>query len=357
MKSQKLLLTIAMLLLMRSISFAQDLSTPVGYMDAFAKEHDKMNKTYMAYQSAVAHGKRAKKVEKLRQKVIETINDTRNNTRGLGAYKGDNSLRQSSVDYITMVYHVFNDDYAKIVNMEDVIERSYDQMEAYINLQEMTDQKLSEAAQKMNAAEKAFAEKYNIKLIDDKSELSQKMSTAGKLNHYKNKIFLVFFKCNWQDGVITEAMNAKKVNDIEQARNALIKYVEEGLQALDTLKSFNGDASLAMATRQVLNFYKKTAETDLPKLTDFYLKQENFDKIKKAFDAKPESKRTKEDVDGFNKAVNEVNAAINSFNQANNKVNQGRKQVLETTRKQRRNSRIEICLISRDSSSITGNSP
>ncbi len=333
MRSQKLLLTIALFFLFTTLSFAQDLSTPVGYMDAFAKEHDKMNKTYMAYQSAVAHGKRAKKVEKLRQKVVETINDTRNNTRGLGAYKGDNSLRESSVEYITLVYHVFNDDYAKIVNMEDVIERSYDQMEAYINLQEMTDEKLRQASQKMNVAEKAFAEKYNIKLIDDKSELSQKMATAAKLNHYKNKIFLVFFKCNWQDAVITEAMNNKKVNDIEQARNALIKYVDEGLLALDTLKSFNGDASLAMATRQVLTFYKKMAENDLPKLTDFYLKQENFEKIKKAFDAKPESKRTKEDIDGFNKAVNEVNAAINSFNQTNNKVNQGRKQVLDNYEK------------------------
>lgn len=333
MRSQKLLLTIALFFLFTTLSFAQDLSTPVGYMDAFAKEHDKMNKTYMAYQSAVAHGKRAKKVEKLRQKVVETINDTRNNTRGLGAYKGDNSLRESSVEYITLVYHVFNDDYAKIVNMEDVIERSYDQMEAYINLQEMTDEKLRQASQKMNVAEKAFAEKYNIKLIDDKSELSQKMATAAKLNHYKNKIFLVFFKCNWQDAVITEAMNNKKVNDIEQARNALIKYVDEGLLALDTLKNFNGDASLAMATRQVLTFYKKTAENDLPKLTDFYLKQENFEKIKKAFDAKPESKRTKEDIDAFNKAVNEVNAAINSFNQTNNKVNQGRKQVLDNYEK------------------------
>src|SRR3954470_11496023 len=107
---------------------SQDLSTPVGYMDAFGKAHDQMNKTYMTYMSAVGHGKRARKIEKLRQKVVETIIDTKNNTNGLGAYKGDNSLRQSSVDYITLVYHVFNDDYAKIVNMEEIAEQSYDQM-------------------------------------------------------------------------------------------------------------------------------------------------------------------------------------------------------------------------------------
>jgi hypothetical protein len=88
-----------------------------------------------------------------------------------------------------------------------------------------------------------------------------------------------------------------------------------------------------MAGRQVLNFYKKMAETDMPKLTDFFLKQENFEKIKKAFDAKPESKRTKEDVDAFNKAVNEVNAAVGNFNKMNEQVNKGRQQAIENWNK------------------------
>jgi hypothetical protein len=330
---QKFLFAILLSALMHIQCIAQDLSTPVGYMDAFGKAHTEMNKTYMTYMSAVGHGKKAKKVEKLRQKVLETIIDTKNNTNGLGAYKGDNSLRQSSVEYIMLVYHVFNDDYSKIVNMEEIAEQSFDQMQAYILLQEMTEAKIREAADKMSAAEKAFAVKYNIQLVEGKSELSEKISVASKLSHYKNQLFLLFFKCNWEDGVMTEAMNNKKVNDIEQARNALIKYAQEGLQALDTLKSFNGDASLAMAARQVLNFYKKMAETDMPKLTDFFLKQENFEKIKKAFDAKPESKRTKEDVDAFNKAVNEVNAAVGNFNKMNEQVNKGRQQAIENWNK------------------------
>lgn len=312
---------------------AQDLSTPVGYLSAFGSAHAQMNKTYMAYMSAVGHGKRAKKIEKLRQKVVETIIDTKNNCNGLGAYKGDNSLRQSSVEYIMLVYHVFNDDYAKIVNMEEIAEQSYDEMQAYILLQEATDQKLKEAAEKMSAAEKAFAAKYNITLEADKSELGEKMSVASKLNHYKNRVFLLFFKCNYEDGVLVKAMNNKKVNDMEQARTALIRYADEGLQALDTLKQFNGDASLATATRQVLQFYKKMAETDVPQLTDFFLKQENFEKIKKAFESKPESSRTKQDVDAFNKAVNEVNAAVNKFNQVNTKVNNARNQAIDAWNK------------------------
>lgn len=50
---------------------AQDLSTPVGYLAATSTAQQEMDKTYMAYMSAVGHGKKARKVEKLRQKVVE----------------------------------------------------------------------------------------------------------------------------------------------------------------------------------------------------------------------------------------------------------------------------------------------
>lgn len=51
-------------------------------------------------------------------------------------YNGDNSLRQSSIDYIKLCYNVFNDDYAKIINLEDIAEQSFDEMQAFLLLQE-----------------------------------------------------------------------------------------------------------------------------------------------------------------------------------------------------------------------------
>jgi hypothetical protein len=78
--------------------------------------------------------------------------------------------------------------------------------------------------------------------------------------------------------------------------------------------------------KQVLLFYKKSAENDVPKIIDFYLKEEAFNKLKVAMDNK--STRTKEDVDNFNKAVKDFNAAVNQYNQLNaNYVNGGNKVV------------------------------
>ncbi len=309
-----------------STAFSQD--EPVAYMTSISNAQQDMNARYMAYMSAAAHGRRAKKVEKLRQQVLQSVEDSKMKTAELPYFKGDKTLRQSSIDYIQLCYHVFNEDYAKIVNLEDIAEQSFDEMQAYILLQEKTEEKVHNAEQKMHQADSAFAAKYNVKLIESHSELGDKLETASKLNHYQNKVYLIFFKCNWEDAELTKALNNSKLNDAEQARNALISYADEGMKGLDTLKSFDGDASLYMACKQSLQWYKKTAETDLTKVTDYYLKKDNFEKIKKAFEAKPESSRTKADVDAYNKSVNEMNAAVGTFNAMNDKMNSGRTNVI-----------------------------
>lgn len=306
---------------------AQPTDDPGAYMTALSNAQVEMNQKFMAYMSAAAHGRRARKLEKMRTQTLESIDACRYKTVDVPLYKGDNSLRQSSIDYIKFSYNVFNDDYGKIVNLEEIAEQSFDEMEAYILLHEKTEEKMKEAFAKMDAATRAFAAKYNVTLIDGKSELGEKMEAASKLNKYNNKIFLIFFKCNYQDAAIVQAMNAKKLNDVEQGRSSLIRYATEGLQILDTLKNLNGDASLNIACKNMLLYYKKMAEKELPKVSDFYLKQENFSKMQKSFEAK--SNPTQADVDAFNKGVEEVNNSVNQFNQMNNAMNKGRTEALK----------------------------
>ncbi len=317
---------ISLMLLVTTFA-AQAQDDPGGYMTAIGNAHVEMNQKYMAYMSAVAHDRRARKIEKLRQQALQSITGSRDKTVMLPYYKGDNSLRKSSLDYITLCYNVFNEDYGKIVNMEEIAEQSVDQMEAYILLQEKTSEKIHQANEKMSAATKEFAAKYNVKLIDSKDELGEKMDKTNKLTHYTNKLYLLFFKCNYQDSKMVGFMNSSKVNDVEQARNALLKYANEGLAGLDSLRSFEGDGSLGAAVRQLLQFYKKTAETAVPKMLDFYLKKDGFEKLKKTVDSKPS--RTKEDVDAYNAGVRDINAASTQFNALNATINQQRSQLLE----------------------------
>ena len=308
---------------------AQTFENAGQYMGAINKAREGMDAKYMQYLSAAAHGRRARKVENLRIQLLESITQSRYKTIELPFYNGDNSLRQGSIDYILLLYRIFNEDFAKIVNLEEIAEQSFDEMQAYLLLQEKTSEKLREAATSLQKTSTEFAARHKVTIVNKQDALGEKMSMAGKLNTYTDKVYLLYFKCNWQDDRMVKAMNAKKVNEIEQSRNALAQYAVEGLKALDTLRVFNGDPTLANACRQVLEFYKKMAEKDIPGLTDFYLKEDNFLKIKKSFDAKSPQSRTQQDIDAYNKAIDEMNAGINNFNKSNNAINNSRNQVLK----------------------------
>lgn len=323
-----LLLLLLLVFFVPATLFAQN-NNPGTYMSAISDALDNMNKTYMAYMSAAAHSRRAKKIEKLRQQAIESITTTKYRITDLPFYNGDNSLRKSAIDYVQLCYKVFNDDYAHIVNMEEIAEQSYDEMEAYILLQEKTNEKVKEAANNMTLATQAFASKYKVNLVETKNELYEKMSTADKLNHYRNQVYLCFFKCNWQEGQIVDALSKKNLNNLEQSRNALSTYATAGMAALDSLRAFEGDASLSVTCRQSLKFYKKEADEQMPKLIDYYLKRDAFEKIKKSFDSKNPDTRTKDDVDAYNKSVNEMNTAANAVNKVNTDMNNGRNQVVQ----------------------------
>ncbi len=287
---------------------------PVAYMNLVTKAEAEANQKYLLYVSTAAHSGRIKKIEKMRQQAIDGIVNSRNNAIGLPFYKGDKTFRQSSIDYLNFLYLIFTEDYKKIVNMEDIAEQSFNEMQAYLLLQQKTSEKLEEANKKRNQATKDFAAKHNVTLLKSNSEEESKESKASGVMEYRNKIYLIYFKCNWQWGELNKAMKNTKVNDIEQARNAVIIYAKEGMAALDTLKNFAGDPSLANACRYALNQYKQMAERDVPKMTDYFLKTENFEKVKRSFDAKPQSSRTQQDINAFNKAVNEMNTGVNTFN-------------------------------------------
>ena len=56
-------------------------------------------------------------------------------------------------------------------------------------------------------------------------------------------------------------------------------------------------------------------------MVDYYIKADNFEKVRNAFEGKSKKQRTQADVDQYNKAVNEQNAAIAKLNASNEQSN------------------------------------
>lgn len=312
-----------------SFCFSQTFDNAAQYMEHINKANHALTEKYLVYLSGMSHGKSARKVEKRRQEVLQAISDTRFSIMGMPPFKGDRTLKDTTVAYLKILNSVFNEDYGKIVNMEEIAEQSYDLMEAYMLAQEKANEKLQQAQDKQHDMQKKFAEKHNVTLIDGgKTESETKMEIANKVMKHYDEVYLIFFKAYKQEAYLMDAVNQKNINSIEQNISSLQNFAEQGLEKLKDLKGYNNDASLIVACRNLLNFYKDEAKKG-SSFTDFFLKEESFAKLKKQFDSKPASKRTQQDVDQFNKGVNDINAAGSAYNAVNNDLNKQRSKTLD----------------------------
>jgi hypothetical protein len=308
---------------------AKAAESPVEHMRQLSDREALLSTKYMSYMSEVAHGHRARKMEKRRQELIMSIRQAIQESGRLRPYNGDASLRDAYKKYWSVLLSIFTDDYSKIIDMEEIAERSYDAMEAILLIQEKANETVDAAYKDVATAYKTFADKHDVTLIEgEASKLTGKLTKTGQVNHYLNQLYLIFFKSSVQETLVLEALAKRDLNAVEQSRNSMLKFSTEGLLKLDTLKAFNGDASVKTACRQALEFHKKEVDK-FSVLSDYLIKLEEFDKTKKAFDAIPTSKRTQADVDAFNKSVKEVNDVVNQSNKLSQELNSSRSKVLD----------------------------
>lgn len=327
MKNQFNNLIVACVLFVSGISYAQN--SAVDYMNVFSTQYRSLQQDMWDYTSSVSHGKSARKVEKRRAELIQTSNAALSKAKSAKAFNGSTAYRDSVVAYFNIVNIVLKEDYGKIVDMEAVAEESYDLMEAYMLARERANDKLVEAGEMVDRSQLAFAEENNVNLIESNDALDEKMRIADEVYDHYNEVYLIFFKSFKQEVYLMDALNRKDLSAIEQNRNALKTTAEEGLEKLNKMSGYKNDNNLIEVTKELLKFYISEADKETPKMSDFYLKSENFDKIKKAFDQKKEKDRTQEDVNNYNNAAKEMNAAVEVYNKTNELLNNLRSKYID----------------------------
>jgi hypothetical protein len=325
--TRTLLLGVCISLIFSTSSKAQ--KSAVEYLENINKELTALMTDTWDYTSAVAHGKTARKIDNRRKDLIKTSQLAKNRVNRMPAFEGSTALRDSVAAYLDINYKVLTQDYEKIVDMEEIAEQSYDMMEAYLLAQEKADERLNTAGDRMEAEQKKFAEANNINLVENKDKVAKKLESAGDVIKYYNEIYLIFFKSYKQEAYLMDAMTRSDLNAMEQNKNALATTAAEGLEKLAKISPFKGDANLKAACKNMLEFYKDEAATKMPAIIDFYMKKEKLDKVKAAFDAKPENKRTQQDVDQYNAAANDMNTGLNKYNSNNDALNKNRNSLLD----------------------------
>lgn len=307
---------------------AQKIDNAGEYLSFIGKEFKQISGEMWDYTSAAAHGKSARTVENKRKEIVNQLTKSISKIERLPDFNGDASYRDSVVSYLKLNKLVMNEDYAKIVDMEEIAEQSYDAMEAYMLAKEKADDKMEAASDMLDIQEKKFAAGNGVTLVENEDKVSKKLKVAGEVYKYYNVIYLIFFKSYKQELYLLDALNKGDFNAMEQNKNALSKTAAEGKTKLAEIKPYKGDASVKAACLELLNFYEKET-TRFGDISNFFLQKEKFDKIKTSFDAKKPAQRTKTDVDQFNAAVNEFNASSNKYNATNQDLNQNRSKALE----------------------------
>jgi hypothetical protein len=163
--------------------------------------------------------------------------------------------------------------------------------------------------------------KYNIQIGEDDSELGKKMKISNEVFENHTQLYLIFFKVNFTESVLLKAIESNDISAIQQNSNALEQYSNEGMEKLKTFKSYKNDMSLVLATKKVLEFTKKEALELSPNVTSFMMLNQKFQESKKIMDNKSANSRSKEEIDNFNKLVNELNKEIGNYNRTINKFN------------------------------------
>lgn len=141
-------------------------------------------------------------------------------------------------------------------------------------------------------------------------------------------MYLIFFKVYINEVYLWEAMERKDVAAMQQNANALNQAAKEAYEILETVENYKNDKSVVTATKEVLDFFIDETENKIPVMIDFFVLNENMNKITETLEKTPERKRTKKQIDNYNKKVKEINKAVKNYNKVNTELNNNRQKAL-----------------------------
>ncbi|MCF6132251.1 LIC11966 family surface protein [Flavobacterium wongokense] len=308
---------------------AQEFKTAVDYLTYIEKEQGLISKSTWKYTTAVAHSKSARRIDNTRKQLVKSIEAAQKKISALkDGYKGDVDYKNQVLQYLDVCKININEEYDKLIDMQEVAEQSYDAMEAYLLMRDKINEKLDAENEKVENAFRSFALKYKITVNEGNTELGEKIKLSNEVFDYHTALYLIFFKVNFTDGNLSKAIERKDLSAIQQNANTLTQYAEEGLTKLKAIKPYKGDSSMINATKKALDFYKKEAQDYVPKMTNFIMFNDKFENAKKTLEAKTANDRTKEEIDSFNAMVKQVNKEIDNYNKINSTFFQERNNII-----------------------------
>ena len=300
----------------------------VSYMNTIEREFKMIQENMWYYTSAASHKGAAGKLGAKRNELIKQIELSIQAISAMKPFENSTRFRDSAVAFLRLNYQVLQDDFAAIMELQNTTEKTFEQVEAYIQLQEAIDKKLAEAGRMMDKEQVIFGTAYGLSFTETKDRVTINQQIADSVYDYYNPIYLIFYKSYLDELNFVTSQTKQDTPNLDKYGSVLLQNAKTGLAQLATFHSFKGDSSLKTACLQMLKFYEAEVEQNYQELKEYYLQKQQFAAAKAKIDALPAEQRTSADVVAYNQAVANYNEATNKHNVADQYLNQTRNRLI-----------------------------
>ncbi len=302
---KNVILSLAFILSTGAVATAQSVD-PVKYFEFLNNEHVAIVSKSLEYVQYSVHSDDLAEVERKRVELISQIGIATVNVNNQPADKTTAPLKADMLNVLNAYKEAFRNEFTTLLQLKMESDNSYEAMQKYLDAQDTVEKKLAQAADKFLQAQKEFAKKNNILLVE--SDRNSEVHQINRLNNYHRAVFLRYFRLSKRNAAVLDAMSKQDAKLMEKERLLLLEESKQELKMLELMPAYNGDTEFRDAVAKIAAFHKDMAENDFARVAAALRKKE----------------MTQEDVDAYNKAVdrfnNEAGPLLDNYNQASDKL-------------------------------------
>lgn len=274
--------------------------SPSEYSDYIVSEQEKVGEKFIEFSNLLLTSTDVKANEAKRQEVVRQIELSLRRLRNMAPFKEGAKLRDEAVSVFESYRDLHMNEYARVAVLVAQKDNSLEALEEYFVMQIKVERKMRESADRLRTAQAKFAETYKMALVHN--PMQDQFDRILASNIYSREVFLEYIAVAKVNEAWWTAMEKSDAVEMEKQRLALLEAVRAS--KLGGMGDFRGDTGFRDAAKARADYFATLATSDYKEIAEVL----------------GNAKRTKEDVDFVNGAIdkyNEQNQALNKkFNEA-----------------------------------------
>lgn len=299
------------LIFLAKFSYSQN---PTKYMNKMGDIAKTIRISTIKYTQSFIKNKGTTALEDSRSSLLRDIRKAKEKVTSMPEFNGQSYYRDSVLAFLNIYEKVVSQDYGNIIFYTEKAEKKYSFKEELILAKDEAFDKLTKASEMFDLIEERFATENKAKLVKSDAKITEKLKKVNRVYKYYNSIFILFLQTYSEEAKFLEHLEKGDIEGMKESIAALSLSAKENLEVLNSKQDFDGDHSLIEDCGNLLEFYKKEADSDFDQIVEFQEFKSEFKKMKALLEAKPSGERTKEEVANYNKRVHEYNKRTSEYN-------------------------------------------